>query len=119
MSSVSRLRKFSQQATDPTGQNLYWGRIDQDGVPFRGREAPAFREEEFEHNTAKVADARVGVFHLAKEDEREAYRVLLEKVANNWYGLGHLERAKDPDPAQPYPIIYVEWYEFYNEQLKK
>jgi len=88
----SGLLKFSNRITATNGDKLHWGRVDADGLPFRGPITPTYREDEWESRTVKVADARNGFFDVHDVVSNKQYLDVLECCANGWFQLVYLER---------------------------
>ena len=106
------LLKFVDETKTKDGANLHWSRADIDGVPFRGVPVP-LKEEEYEAKTIKSFSAYNGVFYTGKKEENDKYLEVLDKTANGWWQLVHIDRyRKDGDP---YFHIYVEWLEPYRQ----
>lgn len=92
--------------------DVYWGRAELDGLPFRGKEIPKLKEEEFTDRTIRTFDARNGTFNTADKAQNEQYLEVLDKAANGWWTIVYNERWRDKDnPNEMW--VYVEWLEGY------
>ena len=111
----SGLLKFSNRITATNGDKLHWGRVDADGLPFRGPITPTYREDEWESRTVKVADARNGFFDVHDVVSNKQYLDVLECCANGWFQLVYLERFWTDPNGNRTSLHYVEWLEYYVE----
>lgn len=109
---MSSLLKFVEQKQAKGGVELHWSRADIDGVPFKGRPVP-LKEEEYETRTIKSFDARNGTFYTRDATQNEAYLEVLDKTANGWWQLVHIDRFRKE--GDPYFYIYIEWLEPYRQ----
>lgn len=110
---MSSLVKFTAQRNTSDGQQLHWGRLSDDGLPFRGSPAAMYRQEEIEDKLVRVADAKNCLFDLNDPEANRKYVKVLDAVANGWFRLNFIER-KWTDSAK-YPMVYVEWMEYFLE----
>ncbi len=117
----------------PTGGsargNVYWGRADRDGAPFRGAAPPTASEEELEDRLQKVADPHNRMFDLNNPEDNKAYLEVMDMWANGWANVVHRKhygirvRRVHVDPETQVKTItrdvhmkvYVEWVQFYME----
>jgi len=120
----SPLSRYSDQTQSEQGR-LFWGRITEDGYPFRSTSHnPAlYREPEYEEKAVRVADFRNGVFDVTSAEDYVAevngqrvqvygnarYVSVMERIINGWYALVYIDRNFSPDKR----LKYVEWTEFY------
>lgn len=127
---ATSLVKFMNQRDGNGRGNLHWYRSEQDGFPFRGDIVPTMTSDEFESRLAQVADARNGFFNVLDAEENKAYIEVLDKIANNWAQLLHIERNVNAAELglaptdKPRCVHYIEWVEYYMEdgtaaQLKR
>ena len=107
------LVKFTNQKDGDGRGQLFWGRADVDGLPFRGKQAPAFRQGEFEERVVRVADPKNGTFYTGDAEENKAYLEMMDGVANGWYHLLFIDRWREDDDKKHY--IYAEWVQYYLE----
>lgn len=112
----SSLVKFSNRVGSG-GQKLFWDRVQAgaDSLPFRGKFAPTYREDEFEERTVKVADARNGFFDVRDATSNKQYLDVMECCLNGWFKLVHLERFWVDPAGHRTSFHYVEWVEYYME----
>lgn len=110
----SSLVKFSNR-TQSGGKKLFWDRVNQDNLPFRGQFAPMYRDDEWEDRTVKVADARNGFFDVRDPLSNKQYLDVLECCFNGWFQLVHLERFWQDPSGNRTCYHYVEWVEYYME----
>jgi hypothetical protein len=94
-------------------QPLQWGRIEEDGLPFRGPSVPMLRNEEYEDRLVRVADAKNGTFFTGDPVQNRAYLQIMDRCANGWYRPIYVERWREPGIPQHY--IYLEWVELFME----
>jgi hypothetical protein len=111
---MSSLIKFeSMLRRDSSGKPLHWGRADEDGAPFRGNPL-MLTEEEYLDRVVKVKDAHNRVFDTSDPKQNRQYLLIVEKAA---HGLAQVmyqkKRWRKKGKKGPYPVIYVEWLEFY------
>jgi hypothetical protein len=90
-------------------QKLHWGRVDLDGLPFRGAVPPTWRNEDFENRSARVGDARNSIFDLTDADQNARYLEVLDRIVNGWYQC--LNRVF----IQEKMVVYIEWVEWHLE----
>jgi len=107
------LVKFTDQKDGNGRGNLFWGRADVDGLPFRGKQAPSFRSEEYEERVVRVADPKNSTFYTGDEKENADYLKVMDGVANGWFHLVFIERWREDGDKKHY--IYMEWVEYFLE----
>lgn len=107
------LVKFTDRKDGNGRGNLFWGRADVDGLPFRGKHAPSFRQDEFDERVVRVADPKNSTFHTGNEDENAAYLKVMDGIANGWFHLVFIERWREEGDKKHY--IYMEWVEYFLE----
>lgn len=112
---ATNLVKFTSKAKSGD-KDLHWNRVvtEQDAYPFRGQ-PQALREEEYEARVTKVADFRNAFFNLGVEEQNQAFRDVMECIANGWFHLIHLERFWVDPQGNRTTCHYVEWIEYYLE----
>ena len=109
----NNLIKFVNK-TDGNGRgNLFWGRADIDGLPFRGKEAPLLRTEEFEDRLVRVADPKNATFYTGDEEQNIKYLEVMDGVANGWFHLVFVERWREDGDKRHH--VYMEWLEYFLE----
>lgn len=106
----SSLMKFSNRKNTDDGDSLYWGRANEDGLPFRGPMAPLLRDEEMEVRARKVADAKNGFYDTGDPKQNKTFLDIMECAYNGWYQITFLDRF-----WQGTTMHYVEWVEYYLE----
>lgn len=109
----NNLIKFVNR-TDGNGRgNLFWGRADIDGLPFRGKEAPLLRTDEFEDRLVRVADPKNATFYTGEEEQNLKYLEVMDGVANGWFHLVFIERWREDGDKSHH--VYMEWLEYFLE----
>ena len=109
----NNLIKFVNK-TDGNGRgNLFWGRADIDGLPFRGKEAPLLRTEEFEDRLVRVEDPKNATFYTGDEEQNIKYLEVMDGVANGWFHLVFVERWREDGDKRHH--VYMEWLEYFLE----
>lgn len=116
----SSLVKFLNQQQGGNGRGkLFWGRLDKDGLPFRGPFAPNLTEDEYEERVVRVADPHNGTFRTWIPEENNAYLEVIDKVLNGWavtlYQDTWKQRIKIDGKLQRRPVHYLVWAEYYLE----
>jgi hypothetical protein len=104
------LVKFSNR-TQHNGQRIHWGRSGEDGLPFRGQQAPMYTQEEWEEKTVKVADPHNGHFDTSDPEQNKKYLEVLDGITNGWFQCIYIKRQYDPEQK----MVYVEWVEYFLE----
>lgn len=111
---MASLIKFSNRTKDGSGRgNLFWGRANVDGAPFRGMLPPNFTEEEFEARAHRVADPDNRTFYTGSKEENKAYLDIMDAICNGWAQLIYVERWREPGDIHHY--VYIEWVKYYME----
>jgi hypothetical protein len=110
---TNSLIKFASHKNGGERGDLFWSRAGVDGLPFRGKQAPPFRNEEFEERCVRVADPKNGTFYTGDLEENTAYLKVMDGVANGWFHLLFIDRWRSEDDKQHQ--IYAEWVEYYLE----
>ena len=88
--------------------NFWWGRADKDGLPFRGRQIPNYKEEEFEDRLVIVGDAKAELFDVTEDNEtRQRYLEVVDRIVNGWYVCLHREHHFSDGKM----LVYIEWVE--------
>lgn len=106
MISMSVLKYLEEPGTGDRGR-LFWGRASIDRAPFRGRQPPMLRDEEFRRLAERVYDAGVRVFHLWNEQDRLEYESIVDKIINNYYRP--IRREYLPVPEHNSFAVLLEW----------
>jgi hypothetical protein len=110
----SSLVKFSAEL-ERNGQNLYWSRAGEDGVPFRGKQAPMLPDPVYEERVTKVADYRNSFFDVGDPAQNAQFLAIMDRCLNGWFHLMHLERFWAGPDGRRTTYHYVEWAEYYME----
>ena len=109
----NNLIKFVNK-TDGNGRgNLFWGRADIDGLPFRGKEAPLLRTEEVEDRLVRVADPKNATLYTGDEEHNSKYLEVMDVVSNGWFHLVFIERWREDGDKSHH--VYMEWLEYFLE----
>lgn len=115
----SPLTKFVDREAAPRGDprgNLFWGRLEHDGLPFRGHVPPAYSQDEFEANLVRVGDPHSRTFRTWIPEENEAYEHVLDMIVNGWAKCLHVARREPPDPATQFGLVVsIEWCQYFME----
>ena len=90
--------------------SLHWGRLQDDGLPFRGN-PPVYTQEEADEYLVRTADAKNGTFDLADPEQNVRYLEVLDRCCNGWYSCLFVQRMITPEKQ----LIYIEWLENYVE----
>jgi hypothetical protein len=110
-----------QHAQAKIGTPLYWGRVEQDGRPFAGRNPPALRPGEAEQILRPAAAFYSEAFDLSQPAEAARYNTLMQGVCNGIYIVYFVHRAFGPVAARQPPaadgnvtyvmpvVVYVEY----------
>lgn len=106
----SSLVRFASTRKTSGDKKLFWGRINQDGLPFRGDAAPMLTEDEYETRINRVADAKNAFFDVRDTEQNAKFLQVMECAFNGWYKIVHLERFWRKTTEH-----YVEWIEYYLE----
>lgn len=93
----------------PDGEDLHWGRLDDDGVPFMGT-PPLYRTAEAEQYLVRTLYFRNGRFDLSDPEQNKAYLGVMDRCAN---GRFVLRRSIDLVASPDQHVVYVEWLEQY------
>lgn len=96
-------------------RRLFWDRVGQDGLPFRGATAPFLTDEEYESRVVTVADARNAMFDTTVKEQNQQYLDVMECCLNGWFRLLHIERFWTGPDGKKTTRHYVEWVEYYKE----
>jgi hypothetical protein len=116
---ASSLVKFAGRSNGNGRGKLFWGRVEQDGLPFRGQAAPNYTEEEYEERVARVADPHNGTFRTWIQQENKAYLSVLDMVTNGWAVGIYQERWRASvrlrGRVTQRMVVYIEWIEYYLE----
>ena len=113
---ASSLVKFMGSAESNDRGNLYWGRVSEDGLPFRGEKPPMYRENEYEDNIVKISDPKNGTFDTADKEQNAAYMKVLDGIVNGWYSQLFIDRWRDEETGHYH--VYIEWVEHFLEDSK-
>ena len=93
------LVKYAQtQKKTADGRQLFWGRAEQDGLPFRGIQPPVMPDEEYESRAVRVADVKNGIFDVTIPEQNAEYVKVLDACINGWYKCLHVERFVNKEP---------------------
>ncbi len=107
------LVKFTNRKDGNGRGELYWGRADVDGLPFRGQQAPSYREDEFDERVVRVADPKNGTFYTGDDEKNKAYLKIMDGVSNGWFHLIFIDRWREEGDRDHF--IYLEWVEYFLE----
>jgi hypothetical protein len=107
------LIQFVVEQKDHAGQQLHWGRADEDGAPFRG-ERLMLTEDEYDSRVVRIKEAHNDTFNTADPASNRRYLRLLSKAAHGIVQILDIKkRRKRKGKNAVKPIVYVEWLEFY------
>jgi hypothetical protein len=110
---ATSLIKFHNQKTRG-GKKLFWGRAAEDGLPYRGKFAAMYRDDEFEDRTTVVKDARNDYFDTMDPEENARFLEIMDAILNGWFQLVHIERFVEIEGVRT-TKHYLEWAEYYRE----
>ena len=113
---MNSLVKFVNNKDGNGRGQLFWERADVDGLPFRGHQAPLYRNEEYEERVVRVADPKNGTFYTGDSTQNSSYLKVLDGISNSWYQLIHIDRWRNE--GDNYHYVYIEWVEYYLEDGK-
>lgn len=102
--------KYRDNSSEHDGDDVHWGRVELDGVPFRGRPS-LLHAEEYETHAVYVADVYVKRFNCLNEDELEEYRKVMDLVANGRATILAEDTVHDAEnwyEMVKYQVTYVE-----------
>lgn len=108
MPGSSLVRHFNETQRD--GQRLWWGRVEEDGIPYRGDAPPLMTEDEYEDRVVKVASFKNDYFDTADREQNALFRAVMECCVNGWFELVFIERFWQGTTKH-----YLEWTEFFKE----
>ena len=114
---ANSLLKYAGKVKTASGSSLFWNRVavGADDIPYRGSQAPTYRDDEFESRTIRVADARNAFFDTLVPEENQNYLNIIECCFNGWFRLVFLDRFWTNTEGKKTTLHYVEWVEFYLE----
>ena len=108
---MSLVKYYGDKDGNGRGQ-LWWGRADKDGLPFRGRQVPHLKEEEFEERLVMVGDAKAELFDVTEDNEtRQRYLWVVDRIVNGHFVCLHREHHFSDGKM----LVYIEWVERYME----
>lgn len=109
---ASSLIKYHEQKQQG-GKHLFWNRIHEDHIPFRGSHDPMLTEDERESRVVRIAETHARFFDMGDPKEADEYVRLLDRAMNGWYKILYLDRFWRRTTKH-----YVEWAEYYLEDGK-
>jgi hypothetical protein len=93
----------------PESEQLHFGRLMEDGMPFRGRPVP-LREDEFEEYSEVDYDTDVRLFDVTNETERRELKMVLDKTTNNVYVMHRMREELVPQrDGSVRAYVYCVW----------
>lgn len=107
----SMMKFFREQGGSDHGGKLHWPGTP-DGFPFRGAAAPHLKQDEVEQIRLAL-DYKSSMFRLWIPDEKAAFDVVMDRIANSWYMKNHRE-DKWNEEHQHY-LVWLEWVQIYGE----
>lgn len=105
---MASFREFFNRKKAGNGQEIHWGRLSEDGVPFRGQPS-LLTDEEYERRVRRSRDAQAEFFDVSDAKQKKQYLRVLDGIVNGLYTLLHIERFIRPDTH------YIEWVETFME----
>lgn len=102
--------KFHNEQSNLHNGKLQWPGIN--GLPVRN-EIPVNIKEEEKDYAVLVGDFHCRHFDLNKEEDREYYSWVKDRIVNGWFHQLHAHHTFKED--LPYPHIYLEWVQLYYE----
>jgi hypothetical protein len=96
------------------GSDFSVGRIHLDGLPIKG-DVSRLKLSELESRRVGRGEAFVELLDLSLEEDRYKYKVILTKEANSWARILFSERRWFRENSADYPVIYIEWVNYFWE----
>lgn len=111
----SSIFKFANRVNGGQGRQLFWGRADIDGAPYRGAAPPMLPAEELDDRLVRVADPFSRIFDLSNEHDTKAYLDVMDKIVNQWAHMLYIKRVVTRNKKNDCIRVRVilEWVEFY------
>lgn len=101
---------FRFASRDSSGQELHWGRVFDDGVPFRGSTAKMYRsDDEWQENTYKFGQVQIGRFDITDPEQMKRYCDILTSAVNGFFRILVHNPQYDPEKK----MNYLEWIEYF------
>jgi len=100
--------KYHGEQDDRYDGALQWPGAN--GFPFQGETAPSLKQKEVEALPV-VGQAHEHVFDLNKQEDREYYNWVRDRIRNGLFIRDHESRNWPED--KEWPIIYLEWTQCY------
>lgn len=107
---MSLFKYFGEQSKSHNG-TLFWSTA-LNGFPYRGPRPPLLRQDELDQFIDVHWDFHCKEFDLEKEEDRNLYQNVMDRIINGWYYLHHREHVKDITTGRV-RYIYVEWSQRY------
>jgi hypothetical protein len=105
---MSLVKYFDQHGEDSGGRGkLSFNRADLDGAPFRGRNHPLLKDDEYEDMAERVYDAGVEIFDMSDDEDKAKYQEIIDRIRNGWYEL--IYRRIDFIEEERRYVAYIEW----------
>lgn len=98
-----------QESDDHAGRLFWSGNLE---APFRGRSAPLMTRDEFDKIEVNY-DAKVKTFNMSNPEHEAKYQEILDRAANGWYTIHHVERRWCPNTGAM--MIFIEWFQKYSD----
>lgn len=114
---MSLFKYFGEQNDSIHGGKLFWSEA-LGGLPIRGLRNSNFPFYQYElDNFFHVSwDFKFKEFDLSKQEDRDLYQYVMDRIVNRWFIQLHKEYVKDS--SGKVQKIYLEWAQRYQE-LKK
>ena len=114
---MASMLKYVQNANHPAthlhGVNheaLYFGRADVDGMPFVGPPIPFNQEAEYEELTDVDFNSDVRIFDIGDDEQRAAFRTVVEAAANGWYKIHVMQhKFSNRKDGSTTVLVYCVW----------
>lgn len=91
----------------PGSWQTFWGRADEDGMPFRGPVAPLMKNEEYEQVSGVSSDFHSVVLNLLDPAQNKQFEGIIDKAVNT----KHVSVVRcDLLPPQPGYLTVLLWY---------
>lgn len=104
---------FSKRTDHSALQGTLWGRVDEDGAPYRGAKVPLLRGDEGDQLLERVTDLFYGTFDTSKPDQKHFNHTLgdvLYGYGNGWYNIrSWREQWHTPTDGPPTMYVFVVW----------
>lgn len=105
------LVKFMGKTNGGKRGNLYWGRADIDGAPYRGPMPALMTNEEMDERLVRVADPYNRIFDLSIPTDNKHYLDTVDMIVNGLARLMFIKRVitRNKKDDRIRVRVYLEW----------